>query len=336
MTDSKSIAFWCERASADTKASVEFHVNLWHFSHSKRQDFFEIGVMSDNPATISMIRIFVPFPIGREDIRDLGPAFASTELAQGIFNEILSSTQKPNGKSVELKNGTSTYCHVHVFSPNNGLIDSDELEVTEKDGGTMITVTAAALKSLSRQSSGAVDCGYFRLRIVPPVRDAHPFVTTIKPKDHVWTSGFEEIEYIDCRLNEARTIPTSVEAAAEAAPHGLAHASWIVFLAVVPVVSSITSSHAGWHKSRLLENEIWEDYVPAGLDDGMVVYHWRKAFPEDGPSTLQGFSAFVKMQTRRTDYFVIGLYVVVALLLGIVGSLSAGLFQWWLTAAGGS
>ncbi len=115
MSDSKSIAFWCERVNADAKVQAEFHVNLWHFSDTKLRDFIEIGVMLSDPSALSAIQIFVPFPLRRENITDLGATFASTELAQGIFNETLSSTKKPNGKSVELRMGSKTYCHVHIF-----------------------------------------------------------------------------------------------------------------------------------------------------------------------------------------------------------------------------
>jgi hypothetical protein len=334
MSDKKSIAFWCERAAADAEVRTEFHINLWHFSGTKRRDFIEIGVMPNNPSALSAIRIFVPFLLRRENIKDLGPEFASTELAQGIFNETLSSTKKPNGKSVELKSGANTYCHVHLFSPENGSIDPSELDVKEKDGGTLISITSMALESLARQCNGNPETGYFRLRLMPPRPDTRPFVTAIRPKDRAWVSGFEEIEYIDCRLNEARTLPRSIEASADAAPYGLADVSRIVFLAVVPVTSSITSSHTEWHKSRLLETEIWKGYVPHSLEDGMVVYHWRKEFDSSGRNSLQGFSAFVKLQTRKTSFMIIAIYVLGALALGIVGSLTASAVQWWLTSSG--
>lgn len=335
MSDNNSIAFWCERATADAEVHTEFHVNLWHFSDAKRRDFIEIGVMPSDPSALSTIRIFVPFSLRREDIEDLGPEFASTDLAQGIFNETLSSTRKPSGKSVELKIGSKTYCHVHLFSPVNGAIDPSELDVADKDGGTLISITSVALASLAKQCSGDPETGYFRLRLLPHRHDTRPFVTSIKPKDRAWASGFEEIEYIDCRLNEARTLPTSIEASADAAPHGIAGISRIVFLAVVPVTSSITSSHAEWHKSRLLETQIWKDYVPHGLEDGMVVYHWRKEFKDTAQSSLQGFSAFVKIQTRKSSLTIILVYILIALTLGVVGSLTASIVQWWFTRAGG-
>lgn len=334
MSDNKTIAFWCEKADGAGETSAEFHVNLWHFSKN-RSDFFEIGILPSDPMALSAIKIYVPFMLSGDDIQDLGPKFASTDLAQGIFNETLASTRTPNGKCVELKRGDSVYCKVHIFSPDGEMIDPDELSLKSQDGGTLLTITQQALTTLSRQSE-AQNPGYFRLRISPKIKHTRPFMTTIRPKDRAWNSGFDVIEYIDCRINEARTLPKSVETAAANAPYGVAATSRVVFLAVVPVVSAVTSSHTAWHKSRLLENEIWRNYVPDGLEDGMVVYHWRKEFEGDVSKSLHGFSVFVKTQVRKTGFLIIALYLGMAFLLGVVGSLTASYFQFFFNSSGGS
>lgn len=333
MGDNKTIAFWCEKAEGSGETAAEFHVNLWHFAKKKRADFFEIGILTDDPGALSAIKVYLPFSLSGGDIRDLGSEFASTDLAQGIFNETLASTLPPNGKCVELKNGTSVYCKVHIFSPDVAIIDPDELSLKPLDGGTLLTISQQALATLARQSEGT-SRGYFRLRISPKTKSARPFMTAIRPKDRAWNSGFDVIEYIDCRINEARTLPKSVETAAAGAPYGVAATSRVVFLAVVPVVSSVTSSHAAWHKSRLLEKEIWQNYVPDGLEDGMVVYHWRKEFSDDITKPLHGFSVFVKMQIRRSGFLIISLYLVMAFLIGAVGSLTASYFQFLYNGLG--
>lgn len=321
MSDRKTVAFWCERSATLVDTGAEFHVNLWHFSNKKRSDFFEIGVLVDDPSALSSIKVFVPFDLASNQIRDLGVEFCEPNLAQGIFNEPVSPTYSSNKRSVELQGAEGIYCGVHVFSPGTDGIDPKELVLEPLDGGTLLTITSVALQSLARQSSVTPRRGYFRLRIKSGKLNSRPFVTYIAPRDRGWTSGFDAIEYIDCRLNEARTLPRSVALAAESAPHGVARTHRVVFLAVVPVVSAITSSHAEWHKSRLLENEIWMPYVPDGLDDGMVVYHWRKIFAPEEIKPLQGFSAFVKLQTRKADFAIISLYVMISLMLGAMGSI---------------
>ena len=334
MTENNTIAIWCEEA-ADHKTSVELHVNLWHFSDKHHVDFFDLGIMPDDPNALQCIKVFLPIQVAPKEVKDLGPTFRFIEIAQGIFNETLSCNHSANGKCVELHEENSAYCQVHIFSQDGDNIDEDELTLKSQANGTLLTITQQALKSLGSQSSDVVR-GYFRLRIIPYSRTALPFLTVINPKDRAWNSGFDIIEYIDCRINEARTLPLSIEDAFRASEHGVAKTRLIAFLAVVPVAASVTSSHAEWHKSRLLEKQIWERYVPDGLQDGMVVYHWKKNFDEIKDKRFAGFSAFVKLQTRKSTRTIIGLYLSLAIFLGIVGSLTANLFWYLLIGSSGA
>jgi hypothetical protein len=333
MTEKNTIAIWCEKKDGARETGVEFHVNLWHFSSKERSDFFELGIMPEDPNDLDCIKIFLPIPLSRNEVQDLGPSFQSIELAQGIFNEPLSCRISSNGKIVELREEDSVYCQVYIFSADDGVIDESELTFKSQGSGTLLTITRQALNSLGSESE-LPQHGYFRLRIMPKDPTQATFLTIIRPKDRAWTSGFDVIEYIDCRMNEARTLPDWVEAAFRSAEHGVANTKLIAFLAVVPVVSSVTSSHTEWHKSRLLERRIWETYVPQGLEDGMVVYHWKKNFPQSKEKRFSSFSAFVKMQTRKSGRAIILTYLTMAFILGVLGSLSGSiLFQYFLIDA---
>lgn len=325
MADKSTIAIWCEKTEKDHDTAAEFHVNVWHFSRKDQSDFFELGIMPEDPNSIECIRIFIPVQLTYDEIEDLGPKFKSIEVAQGIFNETLSSTTSDDGRCVELREDERIYCLVHVFSMDGTAIDEDELVMRVQAEGTVLTITRQALTSLGRRPTKGT--GYFRLRIIPKSKEMTPFLAEIKPKDRAWNSGYDVIEYIDCRMNEARTLPTSVEATFKSARYGVAKTRLIAFLAVIPIASSVTSSHTEWHKSRLLEREIWEAYVPHGLDNGMVVYHWKKIFDDIQDNRLVGFSAFVKTQTRKSDRVIIGIYVTIAFLIGALGSFAASLFQ---------
>lgn len=339
MADLNSIAAWCElteEAEAkpeNDRPTVEFHINLWHFSDGKKSSFFEIGIKPTDPGGLEQIKLFLPYQLSRSDVSDLGPKFKEISIAQGIFNEPLSCKVSENGKCIELFEGDSVYCGVHQFSSDEGGIDVGELLLGPQASGTMVTITRQALLSLSEQSTIGSH-GYFRLRFTPSITKVRPFITIIKPADKVWNSGFEQIEYIDCRINEARTLPQSVEAAFRAAQHGVAKTTEIVFLAVVPVVSAVTSSHDQWHKSRLLENPIWRGYIPFELNEGLVVYHWKKIFKTLEPKRFPSFSVFVKMQTRKSGRLIISMYLLLAFCLGVVGSLTASAVQYFLSSSG--
>lgn len=283
--------------------------------------------MTDDPKQLECIKIYVPIAIKNSEIQDLGKQFTSIDIAQGIFNETLSCKLSANGRCVELLEGKSVYCQVHIFSTDGSGIDEEELSLRAQGSGTLVTITRKALRSLASETTDS-HAGYFRLRVKPEDPLKEPFLTIINPKDHSWNSGFNVIEYIDCRVNEARTLPKSVEAAFQAAGNGVASTKLIAFLAVVPVTSAITSSHTEWHKSRILEQEIWKNYVPQGLNEAMVVYHWKKTFSCIKERRFVSFSAFVKMQTRKSGTSTIVIYLVLAFVLGTLASVFGSiLFQ---------
>jgi len=60
----------------------------------------------------------------------------------------------------------------------------------------------------------------------------------------------------------------------------------------------------------------------------MMVYHWR----EDREGGVEDFSAFVKLQMRKSDHNILRTYAAVAFAFGVIGNLVAGalehLFGW--------
>ena len=332
MSSLNSIAAWCELTkeatsrSNDRQLAVEYHINLWHFSDAKRQNFLEIGIKSTDPGGLAQVRLFLPFKIARNEIKDLGPKFRDVGTAQGIFNEPLSSKLSEDSRCVELSDGNRVNCAVHQFGEAEvNIIDEDELVLDEVHSGTMVTITQQALMSLAKQAPDGAH-GYFRLRFTPSETKFKPFITVIKPPDRVWNSGFELIEYIDCRINEPRALPQKVETAFRDARGRVAKIDEIVFLVVAPVDSTITSSHSQWHKCRLLENEIWKKYTSFDLKGGLLVYHWKKVFENHQSERFPSFSVFVKIQSRKSNFLTILLYLSLAFILGVIGSLTASVF----------
>jgi hypothetical protein len=157
-----------------------------------------------------------------------------------------------------------------------------------------------------------------------------PFVRTITPRDRYFQSGFEEVEYVDFRLNEARTLPIRVESLmrADSAGGQPVPLTRVAFLTAIPVLADLTLSSRQQHKSRLLEHDFWNEYVPSGIPDGMMVYHWR----EDKPEGVEDFSAFVKMRTRRSGRQILKNYLMIAFAFGVLGNLTASAIEPWISS----
>lgn len=324
---SNSIAVWCEKVPAAESTGVECHFNLWRFADKKKKDIAEIGIMLDDPKLISCIKVFFPTTLKATDLSDCGPYFEKPDVAQGIFNEPLRCTKSSSSqKIVELEGDSSPFCDVFVFSKDGAIIDKDELNITNIAGGALIEITADALASLSSQGRNS-SRGYFRIRIGLSGPQGNPFVKSRTPADRVWNSSVEQIEYVDFRLNEVRSLPPKIIDLMRRAPNGVANIKLIAFLTAVPVEAGVASSHEAWRKSRLLEHGVWKNYVPDEVPEGMVVYHWKKE-PKDGADHIEDFSSFVKLQARRTGGSILWRFVTVAFLFGVAGNLTASLLEW--------
>src|SRR4051812_36202441 len=84
----------------------------------------------------------------------------------------------------------------------------------------------------------------------------------------------------------------------------------VAFLTAIPVQSELSASKESAHKFRLLEHDPWSNYVPSGIPEGMMVYHWKRE-KTDG---IADFSAFVKLQTRRSGRNTLTKYLIIAFL----------------------
>jgi hypothetical protein len=281
---------------------------------------------------VDHIQIFVPFKVSRNVIEDCSTRFTDTAIAQGIFNDVLTVTVAgPTGpRCIELSGPAGPLCRVHCFNvvAGSGIVPA-ELDVQDEAGGTLLTITSPALRTAAAASSSALADAYFRLRMPT---SGGGLLTILRPKDHALQSGYEVVEYIDFRLNEARTLPSSVETKMRAAGVNAAELKLVAFLTAVPILSNIAVSSSQSHKMRVLEHDLWASYVPGQLPTDMMVYHWKRergSLPDlSGAGTLPGppiqdFSAFIKLSTRRTGRGALALYLIIAFVFGILGNLAA-------------
>jgi hypothetical protein len=338
MSSSKSLAVWCAPRVNSTSSAIDAHFNYWRIAgdeefartakkEAKKEvnDFLEIGVMLDDPHQIERVYIYLPQLIADVAITDCSDYFAEPNLAQGIFNEVLAVgwAAPPGPREVELRKGADMFCRVHKFMTVDEQLDPADLDVTPFADGTLLTITRQALDEACIRKSPPAPT-YFRIRVNQGKSDDTPFITRIPAPDRLFQSGFDEIEYIDFRLNDARTLPAQVEARMRGDQAGMAiKLRLVAFLTAVPVLSALSVSNTQFHKLRLLEHQVWNGYVPTGIPTGMMVYHWKQS----SPAGITDFSAFVKLQTRRSGRWTLFRYLGIAFLFGLLGNLVASVVE---------
>jgi hypothetical protein len=339
MLSSKSMAVWCLQPLRARRTSFEVHFNYWRLGtgvansrHSDNGicDFAEIGVRLDDAKSIDQILIYVPLAITAASVRDCAPYFREANISQGIFNEVITvKPPSPNEmRTVVLREkNNKLFCRVHCFKTgSHGVsLDVSELTVARFAEGSLITIRSAALAVARAQGRNAKHKPvYFRLRVLMPTHPgSNPFVKEIKAADRVLQSGFEQIEYLDFRLNEARTLPPQVESRMRN-EHALgARLKLVAFLTAIPVESDLSEANSLSHKMRLLEYPIWKDYAP-GVLESMVVYHWKRA---ETLKHIGDFNAFVKLRIRQSNRWIMIKYLGVAFAFGVAGNLTASALE---------
>lgn len=348
MLSNGTIAIWSVPRQGSAGTLVEAHFNYWRLAGGKSikkrgpgwrkkvaEDLLEIGLLFDDVTQVEAIRIFIPTLITQAMVEDCAPLLAHAKFAQGIFNEVLSVTNNAPGAPpcVILNNQNGgIFCRVHRFATSSGGLDASELEIDPQNDGTLLTIPRSAIDVCANVQPP--EKSYFRLRIrLSGSEDVNPFIKVIPPLDRHLQSGHEEIEYIDFRMNEARTLPPAIEnrMGADRVSGAPIDFKLVAFLTAVPVHSELSASSAPSHKMRLLEKD-WDDYVDLDLPVGMAVYHWKRegeivANPIVGAAPLflpiKDFSAFVKLLTRRSSWKIVVTYLVLAFLIGLLGNVTA-------------
>ena len=253
------------------------------------------------------------------DWKIAGQSSRVPEIAQGIFNIQLKTTvaAPPGPTYLDLLHPNDDhFCRVHKFRVNHGDIDQSQLATEEIADGTLLTITPTALNEICAGIGSTP--AYFRLRAYWSADETSPFVEMIPPADKLLQSGYDEIHYLDFRLNEARTLPTEIENFMRSDANCIVPQTMVAFLTAVPVQLGVTASSVEQHKMRLLEFDLWKNYVPGEIPQGMVVYHW-KTIGKD----IQDFSAFIKMEARVSSRSVLLIYLLIALLFALFSNLAA-------------
>jgi hypothetical protein len=344
----RSLGVWCKPKNSQANAEIEAHFNYWRIAGDKAfkpsdgttaVDFIEVGVLIDDASQIELIRIFAPIYVDPQLVADCSEQFEDVEIAQGIFNEVLKVTGPAitGPRCVELLRADgSIFARVHSFALTDGMIGPAELSVVHQDGGSLLTIEPAALADAAAVAKPG-EPTYFRIRIYVAPQTENPIVRVLPTPDKLLQSSYDEIEYLDFRVNEARTLPDAVEQQMRADQGaGIVRTRLIAFLAAVPVKSQLSVSNSPSHKMRLLEHDLWNGYVPGGIPHGMVVYHWKReagrtrqstsTSPESGAPDVRDFTAFVKLQTKQASNGIWIAYLIVAFLIGIAGNLTSELF----------
>ena len=320
----RSLAIWGrinpDNETAKNEISIQLHFNLWGIPSEPQtngdKNFLDIGVLFASTERLQSLNIFIPFTIDKAHLSDLGNQFSDRKVAVAIFNEDAQVTS--NNHTIDIKLSDDRRVEVYQLDVESEI----EIEATDdesgQDSGTIISLSDLAIGRLPKEFA------YLRIRIVIDSSNSNPFSSYFEQQDSHLLSGHHVTEFVDFRVNESRNLPRPILKKIDDCRDLCTKISEVHFFLVREQKWSFLHAHRDFHKCRLLEPAIWNDYIQDvghRLASNLVIYHWRKR-PEDETS-IEDYNALARFVKHSSSVRQQILFIGLAMVIGAIGSLIA-------------
>ena len=284
--DSKS----CEKSKCEYKNGNEFceaHVNIWKVYvgtiRTRISFFYDFGLKVSQK--VGNIRLFIPF-----EIEENGKDFDLVRLLKNdnkllctVFNMDLKSDTSPKNafsRVTSTEKDEEKFC-LYQLGSNNFSVETVKIadRCRSKIIGSLLTITLRNKPDENVCNSNTRLYIRFRLQ-AKNVKDA---VISDHISNDLLQDAFSEIDMIDFRMNEHRSV--HIEAIDKMKEEGYDYFEFdkvhLFFMAetkeIVQNGSSLKSDR------RLLEKELWKDYIPKGAKNSYyIAHHWKKDISKAG------------------------------------------------------
>lgn len=263
-----------KREKSPENTEIDIHINLWGVNAQRSENaptmIFDFGFMIKDIKNISEIILYCPFHIDK--VEDLGGRlFQKPDLIEAIFNEDCEVLSKihPNRTKIT-KRGDKDNAFI-LYKLDASLINfSDQheygkLKINVKD---ILSGNEEGFPDLS-----TVETYYFRIRIYPKINDPIYILRRENEDANILQNlSLRITEIIDFRINDFRAITDNMKE--EVFRLNTFNISSIHYLIMRDSTDEFISG-SDRYKSRLLEREVWKDYIVLDNND-VIAYHFKE------------------------------------------------------------
>lgn len=319
----RSFALWFSKINKNSTEDKEVtvHVNLW----DKRQlskYCFDFGLLLEDIREIENIFLYVPFNIDKTKIKDLGIIISNNKLVNAIFNENFTTTDgEPKRLIVNGNNNKDSFVIYDLDIDNQ--IDLSSCRRNSSTPGTIIKIKVNDIKpsDLFRY--------YFRIRIEVDCEEVYLINDEIKGVS-IFSNEFTNTEVIDFRLNDIRSCSENLR---EQFDKGSKFCILAVHYLILRNANDMIIHYGEQISSRMLENDLWKDYID-GANNNIIAYHIKrkakKDKDKDGNETIKyvdDFSDLTRFQYQKGNWTVLIKYIVGVIVLGAIGGVLGNIFS---------
>ncbi|MEK4430183.1 hypothetical protein MHB54_13345 [Paenibacillus sp. FSL M7-0802] len=322
----RSFALWYSTKNDESlNKEATVHVNLWEKGENKKKYYFDFGLLIEDIVDIESIYLYAPFPIEKEQVKDLGSIISNNRLASAIFNENFTTTDGEPKKL--LVNGIEGKPEFFIYSLEiNNQVEVSEFKRDNKTPGTMIELkinTIIPMKILRY---------YFRIRLEVNKEAVHLINDKIRGVSF-FSNQFTNTEVIDFRLNDIRSCSEELR---EKFNKGSKFQILAVHYLILKNADDLIIHHGKEINSRMLESDLWKSYIE-GTNQNIIAYHIKSKAKKSIDSEtnklkvseyVEDFTDLTRFQYQKGTRMILLMYMLGVVFLGALG----GVVGNWLSS----
>jgi hypothetical protein len=286
-----------ENINLNNGKEISIHVNLWTKIENEAKKYcFDIGLLIEDLQGIENIYVYMPFDKHKVNVKDLGSIISkNNRLVNAIFNENFTTT---SGQAKRLiVNGTGEKASFIIYSLEvNRQIDYINIKKSNGNTGTILKIKSCDIDSRVESISRY----YFRLRLEVEEKEVS-LINNEVGGINIFSNAFTKTEVIDFRLNDIRSCSDELR---EEIAKGKTFNIKAVHYLILRKASDIIINYGKKINSRMLEKDLWKDYIEESKHD-IIAYH-IKAKAKKKTNSRIGYYVETKAKKRvdiNTSYY---------------------------------
>ena len=282
-------------------------IYLHDWLNPKGDSYVDLAIRVYGIKLNNRMRVYIPFPIEREDIDDVSMLFSDTKILQAVFGSACIIDYMKNEHTSEIAYIGKTVDIVHI--------NTLDYQLTRLSDGTLMDIDLKALQPFLDN-----DEAYFTWRMPHKSLD-NLFKSRVgagsvmsRFRDLITSPTLSEKHGYSIRINEPRLLPEEITRV------GSFHRQKIKKSVVtISVSEDYDINDEGCYRIRHLEDELYRDYIPNKYKtDDVISYQWH----QNRETNLQGqFNFYYNITKNSISGGSMTIYMILLMLLAVMGEI---------------
>ena len=282
-------------------------VYLHDWLNPKGDSYVDLAIRIYGVKLNNRMRVYIPFPIEREDIDDVSMLFSDTKILQAVFGSACIIDYMKNEHTSEIAYIGKTVDIVHI--------NTLDYQLTRLSDGTLMDIDLKALQPFLDN-----DEAYFTWRMPHKSLD-NLFKSRVgagsvmsRFRDLITSPTLSEKHGYSIRINEPRLLPEEITRV------GSFHRQKIKkSFVTISVSEDYDINDEGCYRIRHLEDELYRDYIPNKYKtDDVISYQWH----QNRETNLQGqFNFYYNITKNSISGGSMTVYMILLMLLAVMGEI---------------